>query len=482
MQIAVDRHNQSNQQTREGLAAATVRVAFTCLGLCVMCLAVGCGSKGTEEEVDLELPDAVQDLTAQQYLQSIFTRYRDAESYRDTGRVKFSYLSNGRSQTTHAPLSVWFDRGLLYVQAYDVRMRNDGKSFRAWIADPTTSDYDSQVVRLPAQSGRPVINQLFADEVVNERIAAGLAGPPPQLEWLFASEPMKGLFSGEHTIEYDKSRELAGRRCVTINVVAGSEVYRFWIDSRVGVILRVDLPPVLVPIQLMPSSPEADRSVRLTLELAGATFQTPEKQVSMTELPSRPKFVRRFIPIPPEKPRSILGSRARRFSVRDQSGTIQLTQNGADRDITVIMFSQHADASNSSKPGLDPGAAFGLANWANMMTAEFQQQVRVVVVTDEPGFRSLPRDFPLPIVIDSEHAVESALRVTAGETAILNREGQIAWIQPDLTTDSLSRLGRIIADLIEGIDVPERLRQQFQADKATYETMLAAEMAASESP
>ena len=146
------------------------------------------------------------------------------------------------------------------------------------------------------------------------------------------------------------------------------------------------------------------------------------------------------------------------------------------------MFSQHADASNSSKPGLDPGAAFGLANWANMMTAEFQQQVRVVVVTDEPGFRSLPRDFPLPIVIDSEHAVESALRVTAGETAILNREGQIAWIQPDLTTDSLSRLGRIIADLIEGIDVPERLRQQFQADKATYETMLAAEMAASESP
>ena len=430
----------------------------------LLALVLGCSGK---RESEPEIADTIGGMTATEYLQSVFSRYRNAESYRDSAVVKFTFQSGGRTEQVQAPLSVWFERDRLYVEAYDARLHSDTETITAWIKDPSTRDFDSQVVRVAADRGRPRISDLFADTVLNDRIAAGLAGPPPQLEWLLAAEPMSGLFEGEHEIAFEQPREIDEKPCQIVRVIADGDRYRFWIDQRSSLIRRVDLPPILVPIELLAQS--SGESVGLSLELNDATFQAAVEQPELAELPRRPKYVGHFIPLPPEEPSSRLGTEPSSFTTRDQSGRVSLSNSGSDRELTVLLFidSQSSDSQSS---------AMSLAHWASMMPSGTQQRVRVAVITDEQGFRRLPRDFPLAVYLDDDQAIRTAYGVRPRDLVVVNRQGRIDWVHRVAAAESLSLLGPIIGDILNGVNVPLRVREQYRTDAATYKSVLAAEV------
>ena len=122
------------------------------------------------------------------------------------------------------------DAGTVSVQAYDVHVWSEPKGTTVWIVDPTTNHHDSQVLRLPPSDQPFQPQSLLADPVLNETLSAGLAGPPPQLDWLFADHPMERLFDENHEITFGQPRVLAGLTCETVLVNADGDHYRFWID------------------------------------------------------------------------------------------------------------------------------------------------------------------------------------------------------------------------------------------------------------
>jgi hypothetical protein len=370
-------------------------------------------------------------------------------------------------------MRIWFDRNVLSLDAYDVHLRHTPDRFTAWITDPTTDNFDSQVVRTTVSPGRPSIGNLLSDTVLRERVAAGLAGPPPQLDWLFAAKPMELLFDGPYQIRFGKPVTVDQQECVTVVVLADNEAYRFAVDRRRGVIRQVQLPSILAPVRFQandmnnPSGSSPPQPIRLTLELDGATFETPTEQPTLAQMPRLPRYVSHFIPLPPDEPSRVLQTRVGRFAIRDQSGRATLTQRGFDVDFTLMFFAQGHPSQLAS--------AANLIQWAAVMPPSVRQRVGVALLVSDDAFRLLPRDCPVPLFID-DGEILGAVSVEQGDLVIVDRDAQIVWFQKGVTPDSIVQLGRIVGDLLDGVDVPARLQSQWQSDKQTYEAVLNAEV------
>jgi hypothetical protein len=78
----------------------------------------------------------------------------------------------------------------------------------------------------------------------------------------------------------------------------------------------------------------------------------------------------------------------------------------------------------------------------------------------------------LPIVVDPDDAAADSLNLASGGLAIQDGSGRIAWVQPSVSTPDLVSLGAIVADVIQGVDVPNRVRQQWRQQIAAYQETL----------
>ncbi len=429
----------------------------------VLLFCSGCGTSPSEDSGQSAIQNS---LTARGYLQSVFQRYRHAQSYRDNAVARLSYTIDGRLQSEQAPLSVRMDGRTIYVSAYDVQIWSDQEGTMAWIVDQATENHDSQVLRLPPREGRFDPQDLLADAVLNEKISSGLAGPPAQLDWLFADHPMQRLFAENHEIKFGKRRELDDRLCQMVLVTADADQYRFWIDQDSSVIRRVDLPSIAMPDDL------ADH-VYLTLDLINATFDTDTETPPIDDLPRQPKFVSRMIPLPPPQPAPRLGQSAKSFRIRDRTGKVQISDQGSDREITVILFVTATEVS------LWNAAAFD--GWASLMTADVAARVRSIIIADQEAAGKLPADLTVPVAVDANHSLQTVV-MNADRDAdcglvVIDRQGRIAWVESLMTPQHFAALGPIIGDVLRGIDVPGRLLDQWRADVSTYRNLLGAEMA-----
>ena len=100
----------------------------------------------------------------------------------------------------------------------------------------------------------------------------------------------------------------------------------------------------------------------LTLELIGATFDATNESPSMEDLPERPKFVSRFVPLPPVEPAQALGRTPDPFRLSDRTGRIKIDVPSSDRKVTVILFV------TADKRSIWNAVAFN--QWTSMMTAD----------------------------------------------------------------------------------------------------------------
>jgi len=395
------------------------------------------------------------------FLKSIFSRYHHASTYHDQAQVRLSYMMEGRRQSEHAPLSVSLDRDRLAVAAYDVRIDHRDQLMLAWITDPGTKQFDSQVLKVTTPGGRPSLESMLIDELLIARLQAGLAGPPPQLEWLFAEEPMPRLFDEPYQFQWSGHESVEGQRCVVVRVTVDNDRYGFWIDEQEGVIRRVEMP--LTGMAHPAASAAGAVSMTLSLELHQASFSVAPSPPPAS-VPPRPRWVRRLVPLPPPEPSRLLGSRPVGYRLVE-SRQPRMREAGQSSDKIRVLTRFAGDERSVA-------AALSLQDWYQRLPAALAAQIEVWVLVDILAAEQIPPTIQLPWMIDHHQAAKAHFALVAGGLTILDAHGRITWLQPQVGQAELVSAGIIVSDMAAGIDVPQRLREQWQADIDAYQEAL----------
>lgn len=400
---------------------------------------------------------AYRDLDAKSLLQTVFHRYRSAESYRDSSRVRLAYDRGGRLESQWAPLSVCLDRGNFYVEAYSLRCYCDTRHTLAWIQDPSSDDFDGQVSVSEAPKARGDWEKLTLDPIFAQHLSAGLGGPPPQLDWLFAAEPMKGLFGEQQTFEFGPTDTIEGRPCQCVIVRADSQRYTFWVDRAASIVRRIELPSVIAS----PEPTDPPQEMTLTVELTGATFAPLTAPPTIQPLPTNPRYVSQFVPLPPEQPNPALGRELER-SIAEPLGRAKAADRGASESLVILVCQVDPDASRSIMGWL--------GGWRARLPRELSDRVRLVQVGGD-SYGADPKQGMIALDGDPEQWAQQ-LGLVKGGLAIVSPRGVLMWTHPQLFPHELPLLGTIVADVLADVDVPRRLRDDWQTAHEAYQAEL----------
>ncbi len=391
-------------------------------------------------------------------LKSTFQRYRAAESYSDNARVRLAYDVGGRRESQLAPLNVRLDQRNFYVEAYSLRCYCDSRQTLSWVKDDATHDFDGQVSVRQAPSQRGDWEQLTLDPVFQQQLSAGLGGPPPQLDWLFAAEPMKRLFEGQHHFEFGSEQSIENHLCQSVIVRADSKRYVFWIDRDETIIREVELPTVIAA----PAPNLPPQEMTLTVQLSAATFQPSSQPPTIDALPSSPHYVESFVPLPPIEPVSALGNKLSQHMLgqlsmnpRDDAATLRVTP--------VVVSFRDANVSQA--------VTQLLAYWRKHLPSEMSSRVKIFQVVLDTNVRQ-ERNSPVTIINDDPRAWSDPLGMSSGGIAVISAAGELAWTQPTVLPNELPNLGVIVTDILQGVDVPGRLNAEWQSAQAAYQAEL----------
>lgn len=422
--------------------------------LVLAALMSGCGEKpGT---VDASGGTVASDVSTAAYrsarprdvLANVFRRYGTAESYRDHAVVRLEYRTPNGVEVQSAPLSVHYDRRNFYLEAYSLRCFSNSQSAVAWIIDEATGDFDRQVSLFAVPANRQDWEQVTADPVFQERLSGGLAGPPPQLDWLFASAPMKHLFAEHVRFSWGPQRTIEHQICDAIEVHADSQAYTFWVDSREGIIRQVQLPGLATM-----SSNGSQSTISLTIDFREATFSSNVPPPPSPRLPENPKFVRAFVPLPPLEPAKVLGMAlaADRHPILQSishPGVVTILIGHSQNDLAISMLSL-------------------LGHWREQLPQNLATKIRLVHLHEDAtsevadvALRQDPTRWMAPFELEF------------GGVVILDASNRVAWTQPLLAPGELQNFGIIVTDILSGIDVPQRLRGEWQAALNAYQQEL----------
>ena len=122
-------------------------------------------------------------------------------------------------------------------------------------------------------------------------------------------------------------------------------------------------------------------------------------------------------------------------------------------------------------------SALGFAAWFSAVPQAVRQRMHPVLVANRDTIAALPPNIPLPVVEESKQSIHNAFsRDDDWNLVIVDRSGTIAWMQQVNRPSDLVTLGPILSDVINGIDVPDRLRKQWRADMSLYRKTLDIEL------
>ncbi|SMP51938.1 hypothetical protein SAMN06265222_103379 [Neorhodopirellula lusitana] len=409
-------------------------------------------------------------------LRDVFQRYQVCSYYSDDAQVTLQNLDDrsragstsagangqlGNADALSAPLRVQLNARSLKVDAYAARVRVNVSSSRsgvdqvelhAWFDEPETSNFDSQVMHAawtaPSNS-RLRLERLFVDEVLRSRLLAGSAGAPPQLEWLFADDPMSKLFASntdsKASFGWLEDGRIGREVLQRIEVTSDQDRFVFWIEAATSLIRRVELPP---PMELRQLGGEW----RLTVELKDATFQPKSNsEVPFAEQPSfRPISVDAFVPIPPPPPSPLIGRQVGDSIVGSGSGKCQL--------VALV-------------PGAREQQAAVLRFWSQVLPT-FGDSCSFDLIADDPGFIRQLRGFPSPPVTvyerkDAESLIRK-LRLSDNAFVLINGEGEVALFEPATDSASLNRALAVVRDVASGTDVVAKIQKDYDTLLGTY--------------
>lgn len=440
---------------------------------------MGCSpsSSSTEQAVTTPQQFVIARGEPRDRLRQIFARYRGSSYYQDTSEVVLrvvpmadasSELFSGGNQEQRAPFRVRWTGSQLDVQAYAVRLRarsavqSNRVELNAWFDEPETRHFDSQMlidVWQQPENQRLDLDRLLADEVLRSKLSAGLAGPPPQLEWLFAGDPMSGIFEPTASLKWLPDANFAGQRMRRIGAETEGKSYVFWIDPTVSVIRRVELPLPMI------EGLDASRS-SLTLEFRKAEFTPDSRDVDSTRFDFQPSFtpqrVSRFVPVPPPPPSSILGRRLPNDAMR------AIRSDGHATEMVLFRLSEDEDVSATEPRWI--AAAITQSRQSNLV------HVHWVVATDDVGFRrELSAAWSGAVTVMNSQSLDNVfglLRLKPGSAAVIDSDQTVLLAEQQINASSVGNVIAALADDAAGVDVPAKIQTDYKQLNQAYKMEL----------
>lgn len=419
---------------------------------------------------------------ARKLLERMIARYRSAPRYADDARVRLSYRQGGQKYVDEAPLSVVFQRpDNLHLRAYAAEVVVRDQRLQATIADPLTENMAGQRLNRPLLGKSVGLADIYADPTLIHFATAGLGGPAPQLELLLSEQPLGGLFDESTVLRLDRSTASEGEPYDALIIETAQLVYKLWIERTTLLLRRVELPAEATGLTTDPEISE----VRLTIELPAASFEVPASENWQLSTPApevgevtgqetgRAIAVTSFVPPPPPLVSPHLGHRLPKFKFVDREGKVRVSEEGSDREFTVMLWIADHSASQM--------AARQLQAVADRMPDSVEEKTRFLLIMaeataanpDATGQMLRRWKVGLPYVDDTAAVGRDVFSVREAPTlCVLGPNAVMHWFQPRVGPELADQLTNLLGDLVDGKDVGGELRKQYEADQKTYRKLL----------
>lgn len=444
----------------------------------VACLLGGSGCDRTGELAETKPPRAGHltsvDSAAEELLQRCAAAYARLDSYSDAGRVVLTYRVDGETTQDVAPLAVAFERpNRLGIKAYRATAGVTENRFRMRLTSDKESPLRSQVVSRSLPE-RLDLSWLLLDPVAAEHLAAGLGGPPPQLDLLLGSQPFRAFVDGATVASLDGQGSEHGRSFHIIKIMRGEAKVRLWIDSQTSLLRRVELPTANLPPAMLADPRISD--IHLSIELddpqPGAPVSWSQWQVPVEPLD---QFVRYFV-APPEvvlDPRLGKTVPAFRLKAAAGAGEVDTSQSASAGQIQLLVWLADHPSCKATVEQIDQALA--------SLPGELRKKVAPLAIWAEPqppagtSFDDLQEKWhvPMPIAIDTEALGRDVLGVMEAPTiVVLDQQHRLQFFQERAHPMLGQALPAILERLMRGDSLATTMSQQAQAEQQRYVAQL----------
>lgn len=330
--------------------------------------------------------------------------YQQLQSYQDEAYVRLRYDLDGQRLEDRAPLAVaWDKQGRIGLRVYSVSAGPTAERWRLRLLDAEATVPQQVLSRAIPQ--RVDFAWLLSDPLVAQRMSAGLAGFPPQLDLLLAPQPLLGLVDDSAKLAYGQPEEIDGRLCWVIQVQRGPSQFTLWIDQGDLLLRRLKLPRSHLTPEMI--GDERLSNVELTIEFAGARGNAGIAWEPFEVAPQADELrVSRFVPAPMWVDTSGLGEQVPGFHLESPEGqpVYRSDASAPRRKATVLLWlADHPACRVASEQmqrvaealpalGVPAGAVEFVSVWAEPQPPAGTSFATLVDQWNMPGELALDRD------------------------------------------------------------------------------------------
>lgn len=391
-------------------ATFAAMVWLVCLSSLSLVLTLGCDTTGE----DLKHATASDEASAARLvntsgsprstIEQTVRAYQQLQSYQDEAYVRLRYDLDGQRLEDRAPLAVaWNKQGRIGLRVYSVSAGPTAKRWRLRLSD--AESVVPQQVLSRAIPERVDFAWLLSDPLVAQRMSAGLAGFPPQLDLLLAPLPLKGLVDDSAALTYGQPEQVDGRLCWVVQVQRGPNQFTLWIDQNDLLLRRLGLPRSHLTPEMIGDGRVSN--VELTIEFAGAKGNASVDWEQFEVAPAADELrVSRFVPTPMWVDTAGLGEQIPGFHLESPQGEPVYQSNAAAprRKATVLLWladhpacrvaSEQMQRVAESLPGLGlpQGAVEFVTVWAEPQPPAGSSFAKLAEEWNMPGGLALDRD------------------------------------------------------------------------------------------
>lgn len=410
--------------------------------------------------------------------------YQQLQSYQDDAYVRLRYDLDGQRLEDRAPLAVaWEKSGRIGLRVYSVSAGPTADRWRLRLSDADSTV--PQQVLSRAIPERVDFGWLLSDPLVAQRMSAGLAGFPPQLDLLLAPQPLQGLVDKSAELSYGQPEDIDGRLCWVIHVNRGPNQFTLWIDQNDLLLRRLGLPRSHLTPEMIGDGRVSN--VELTIEFAGARGDAATDWSQFEVAPKTDELrVNRFVPSPIWMDTSGLGEQVPGFHLESPQGepVYQSNASAPRRKATVLLWLADHPACRVASEQMQRVAealpALGVRDGA----------VEFVMVWAEPqppagtSFATLVDDWKMPgqLALDRDAMGRDFFNVQEAPTLVVVDQNNRLQLRESRSNPLLDRiLPQLLSRIVAGENLAEELvsKQNLMAQRHRIELAMAAAVDAS---
>jgi len=409
-----------------------------------------------------------ESLSGEVILERMVSAYQKARSYADHGQLQLHAVVSGENRNLNAPFMLAMERpNKLRLEAYEAKIVCNDEGFFALV-----ENIPNQVLSRPPLD-KITFGSLFTDPILAEAWTRGFGGPMPQVLLLFGKNPLQDLLAGTDKVHVLDPGEIDGRACHRLRLDRTEGAATFWIDRETYALRRLVMPSD--PIRRALSQEGRVDSISLSAEFTNAELDGAiDPNAFKLETPEKSEMVKHFLPAPLR----MLGKQEPNLEFVDLEGKPVKIGSLAGKVVVLDFWATWCGPCRESLPKM------------HLIAEQFKDNPNVVfyavsVDDEETGNEQLTKTFKelevnLPILRDPKKSA-AGLQFNAIPTlfvigpngviqdCVIGGEPTIAEVLP----------GKINA-LLDGKNIHEQGRREYEEKLEEYSRMIATELAAAE--